>query len=365
MSGILDESSWANQEFKRAHLGDLRLTERLVSMGQEAARTPDGQITAVFRDAAKREGAYRFVENDDFSFVDVAAAAHAACGQRASVCPYVVVPIDGSSLLLSDSTGAKGLGGVGAWNKGGRGLQTMTAIALSPDGVPLGILGQALWARLVRSPAGKKDRRPPHQRESQVWLDVMHDAQQNLLQEAPETVPWFQLDRGGDCGRVILFGLSLGALFTVRAAHDRSVMDAEEFRKLRLWKRVRDEPAQSLYLLHVQGGPQRQERMAMMTLRFCPLTLHLRDDEGAKVPAALWAVHVREVGSTPQGESPIEWLLLTNHPVEAVEQAQLVVWATANAGASNSFTNCGNRKAAASRTCNCRASKRCANGRLC
>jgi hypothetical protein len=202
----------------------------------------------------------------------------------------------------------------------------MTAIALSPEGVPLGILGQALWARLVRSPAGKKDRRAPHQRESQVWLDVMHDAQQILLQEAPETVPWFQLDRGGDCGRVILFGLSLGALFTVRAAHDRSVMDAKEYQKLRLWKRVRDEAAQSLYLLHVQGGPQRQERMAMMTLRFYPLTLHLRDDESAKVPASLWAVHVREVGSTPQGESPIEWLLLTNHPVDTVEQAQLVVW---------------------------------------
>jgi hypothetical protein len=119
--------------------------------------------------------------------------------------------------------------------------------------------------------------------------------------------------------------LILGVLFTVRAAHDRSVMDPEEYRRLRLWKRVREEAAQSLYLLHVLGGDKRQERMAIMALRFCPVTLNLTDEDGKKLPAKLWAVHVREVGSTPLQESPIEWLLLTNHPVESVEQARLVV----------------------------------------
>lgn len=141
-------------------------------------------------------------------------------------------------------------------------------------------------------------------------------------------MPWFQLDRGGDCGRVILCGLQLGALFTVRAAHDRSVMDAEEYRRLRLWKRVRNEAAQWLYLLHVPGRDKRQERMALMALmalRYCAVTLHLKEDAGKKVPAKLWAVHAKEVGSTPLKETPIEWLLLTNHPVQSVEDARLVV----------------------------------------
>lgn len=94
-----------------------------------------------------------------------------------------------------------------------------------------------------------RDRRMPRQRESQVWLDVMHDAQQVLLEHAPQTVPWFPLDRSGDCGRVILCGLSLGVLLTVRAAHDHCVRDPKEFRRLRRWKRARDEATQSLYLL--------------------------------------------------------------------------------------------------------------------
>ena len=162
MTGILDDNGWAYQEFNRAELGDQRLTERLVSLAEQAARTPAGAITAVFREAAEREAAFRFVEHDRFSYAEVALSAHSACAMRCSAFPYVFIPTDGSSLLLSDPDGSKGLGGVGAWNKGGRGLQTLTAIALSPEGIPLGILGQQLWARRLRSPALKKDPRAPH-----------------------------------------------------------------------------------------------------------------------------------------------------------------------------------------------------------
>ena len=79
MTGILDDNGWAYQEFKRAQLGDQRLTERLVSLGEQTARTPAGAITAVFREGADREAAFRFVENDRFSYTDVALAAHTAC----------------------------------------------------------------------------------------------------------------------------------------------------------------------------------------------------------------------------------------------------------------------------------------------
>lgn len=158
MSEIVDKSTRACQEFSRAQLGDARRTERLVSVAEQAARTPAGAIAAVFRQAAARQAAFRFVENDGISFVDVAHAAHAACAARSNTFPFVFVPIDGSSLLLADPEGKKGLGGVGPWNKGGRGLQTMTALATSPDGVPLGVLGQSLWGRLRRSPTGKRTR---------------------------------------------------------------------------------------------------------------------------------------------------------------------------------------------------------------
>lgn len=37
----------------------------------------------------------------------------------------------------------------------------------------------------------------------------------------------------------------------------------------------------------------------------------------------VWA---REEGTTPSGETPLDWLLLTNHPVETVDDVRLVVF---------------------------------------
>jgi hypothetical protein len=181
MISLSDENTWAWQEFSQADLGDEWRTARLVRMAAQVAHTPAGQITAVFRQAAQREAAFRFLENDGFSAQQLAAAAHQACAQRASAFPYVFIPTDGSSLLLSDTEGTKGFDGVGWWAKGGSGLQTLTAIALSPEGIPLRILGQQMWAREQRTASQGTDCRAPHQRESQRWLDLMHDVQQVLI----------------------------------------------------------------------------------------------------------------------------------------------------------------------------------------
>ncbi len=56
----------------------------------------------------------------------------------------VFVAIDGTSLGLTDNTHSKGLGGVGAWKLGARGVQVMTALAVEQDGSALGICGQRM-----------------------------------------------------------------------------------------------------------------------------------------------------------------------------------------------------------------------------
>jgi hypothetical protein len=47
-------------------------------------------------------------------------------------------------------------------------------------------------------------------------------------------------------------------------------------------------------------------------VRTVPVDIRLRDTWLKKQPAHLTAVQVREVGTTPPGEKPIEWMLLTN-----------------------------------------------------
>jgi hypothetical protein len=93
-----------------------------------------------------------------------------------------------------------------------------------------------------------------------------------------------------------------------------------------LWPHVeRQEPA-AFYRLAVPPGPNRQARSALIQIQFCAVVLDLRDVRTkTSHRAPLWAVRAVEVETTPMGEKPIEWMLLTTYPVRTLEDAQLVL----------------------------------------
>ena len=63
-----------------------------------------------------------------------------------------------------------------------------------------------------------------------------------------------------------------------------------------------------------------------MDVRACEVTLDFRNERTSKhEPATLWAVLTRETSAVPGEEDPIEWLLLTTHPVRSLEDATLVL----------------------------------------
>src|SRR3990167_9257495 len=104
------EEAWAEEEFGGGGAGgDTRRTRRVVGMAATTAANPNGKVTAVFSDGAEREAAFRLLENDDVSPAAVALAAHEATARRARGEKLVIVPVDGSSLNITDRTGGKGL----------------------------------------------------------------------------------------------------------------------------------------------------------------------------------------------------------------------------------------------------------------
>ena len=108
----MDESQWSLEEFGGARLGDQRRTTRLVAMGARAAAKPGGNITAVFSNSAEREGAFRFVENDEVGGAEITRAARYAAAARARGQAFVFAPVDGTSLNLPDFDGRRRLGRV-------------------------------------------------------------------------------------------------------------------------------------------------------------------------------------------------------------------------------------------------------------
>lgn len=316
---------WSASEFGGADLGNKRRVERLVLMAQRAANQPAGRVTQVFKASAELQGAYKFLENRKVNDAAIGLAANVACAQRCAGESHVFVPVDGSSLSLSDPKQAKqGLGPVGNRSKKGRGLEVMNAIAVRIDGTPLGLLGQAYWARDEKENPRPSKKRSLAEKETRFWFTAMNQSMEAMLIAKSTCIPWFQLDRGGDFGELLRWAAEASVLLTVRAAQDRRVLDADT---KYLWDTVEACEIAGQYTLQVAAGPKRRAREATMEVRFCPVTFRLPNPEtGRNEPMQLYAVQTREVGTTPAGEGPIEWMLLTNFQVKRFTDACLVVY---------------------------------------
>src|SRR3712207_3692945 len=134
--------AWASGEFGHAVLGDARRTRRLIQVAAEVARHPAGTVTRACRSSATREGAFRLLEKRAILSQDVGRAAETAGAGRCTGQKLVVVAVDATSLSLTDRGGEKGLGAVGSWSQGSRGLHAMTALAVDALGSTLGVCAQ-------------------------------------------------------------------------------------------------------------------------------------------------------------------------------------------------------------------------------
>jgi hypothetical protein len=190
----------------------------------------------------------------------------------------------------------------------------MTALALTPDGVPLGVLGQQWWMRsFEREP--KKERTPIEQRETKHWLTVLDRAATALRQYAPQTRPWFQFDRGGDCADVLLHALELGVDVTARSCYDRVVTGG------RLWSKAAAGRFLGSYQLRI-AEPGKRRRIATLCVRAREVEVHLF--RGRLKPALKKRMHVVEVRERRRAGG-ICWRLLTTMPADTFQQAMAII----------------------------------------
>ena len=326
---------WARHEFGSAQLGSQARTHRLIKIAAAAASRPAGRLTEVLTDPAAREGAYRFMENEQ---VDPNAITHGlgvGCAERCRNESFVFVPVDGSSLTLPDPHQVRGLGAVGSDCYGQHGLQAMTAIAVTADGTAAGLLGQRLWARQRKAKAkGKakakaktkhRRRRRLHEKETRYWLDVINDSCRCWEQAGAQGRLWFQLDRGGDFWEMLQWAESQRHHWvTVRVAYDRRVaLDGGDY----LWPFMQRQPVLGHYELEVPSGQHRQARRARFEVRAAPVTVWARARPSKKkIPIALGAVWAKEVSPVPPGEKPLQWMLFTTAPLNTFADAQQVIF---------------------------------------
>jgi hypothetical protein len=298
----------------------------LVRVADQASRCPAGRVTETFSNDAQRQGAYGLLESKAVGVEQVAAAMFVACARRCADEDFVFCPVDGTSLTLTDRSHRKDFGPIGSRAEGARGIKAINAMALSPKGVPLGVCAQQWWTRSSERRQKHRDLLRPEDKETGRWVDAIVGTRDVMAAHAPATRCWFQLDREGDAWPLLTQAGLEKHWFTVRACRNRWVK-LRDAGRAKLMTVIAEQAVITRYELQVTGGPKRQARTATMDVRACTVTLDLRDKQtNVRFPMEINVVQARERGTTPPGEKPIEWTLLTNRLIQTKADLSQVIF---------------------------------------
>lgn len=226
--------------------------------------------------------------------------------------------------------------GYGPIGKGGNGLILHSALAIEPGtGQSIGLLWQKLWNREPKqkppeneTPTQKKKRqaatrkaarnRPFDQKESYRWVEALTTVER-LVTKHTRVIHVF--DREGDITEVFEQVRQLqhtGVL--VRAAHDRSLDSDSE----RLWSKLEAQPIGFEQEIELPQTSKRSARKAKLAVRFCPVNLRTPYRFDNRDPLPVYAVYATEI-DCPEGETPVEWMLLTTEVVADIEKASTIL----------------------------------------
>jgi hypothetical protein len=188
----------------------------------------------------------------------------------------------------------------------------------------LGLVSQILHARV---PAPKKEtikaKRERKSRESRLWTQAIQD-----LELAPTDRLWVDIaDRGADVFEFLAQEVAAGRRFVVRSSADRSIRLGDDSKQL-LHAYMRSLPVHGRKAITVGGRGKTPERKATVAVSYARVQVQEpleRRGEYERRPLDLWCVRVAEI-DPPKGVEPVEWILLTNQPVETLADA----WERAN-----------------------------------
>jgi Transposase DNA-binding/Transposase Tn5 dimerisation domain len=309
------------EELVGADFGDIRLSARLVRLVEQFSERPEGGVLEACGSASAAKAAYRFWSNESVTPAGILCSHVEQTTRRASAFPVVLVAQDTTEIHLTSHTATTGLGYLGSARC--RGIMLHNLLCLSPEGVPLGMLGQRFWARDVAD-LGKRVRRnskPVEQKESQRWLDGLATVEQQLAGH-PSVV--LIGDRESDLYDLFAQRRSAGVELLVRVCRrERCVDHPARY----LGHAVAESPPRAEMTIRVPRADDRPERTAVLTLRWCQLTI--REPANylgvpAVQPVQLYFLLARE-DYPPAGQKRLEWLLATTVSIETFEDAQRVL----------------------------------------
>src|SRR5438034_7836086 len=295
----------------------MRRTRLAVKAATNLAENPLGSLPAQMHTGKETKALYRWLDEPDVTFAALMQPHMQQTREQAMSSPVVLLVQDTTDIDLSHRRKISGVGQIG--NERGRGFFVQTVLAVRPQTREvLGCMAQEPFVR-IPAPQGEQrhQRRKREERETDVWMRQVHA----IGTPEPGSM-WVHVgDRGADLFPFFQACQTTQTHFLVRAAQNRRVEESEEEIASSLTQ-ARAFPSQASRVLELPARHGHQKRDAQLQLAFGQMTLlpPRHQPRAGKEPLTVWVIRVGEE-QAPEGEEPLEWVLLTSVPTTTLEQA--------------------------------------------
>ncbi len=316
---------WAVAEFATVDLEDVRLNKRCQAIVRSLSEQASAPINQAGEDWADTKAAYRFCANRKVEPEKITKPHRERTRARMKAHELVLAIQDTTFFNYTHHPKTEGLGAIGNKKHNQRGFGMHSTIAVTPQGVPLGLLTQAFFTRPIGEPAHRPDemrRLPIEEKESYRWIAAF---EQTLTRTPTATEVVTVCDREADIYEMFVVAREKNASLLVRAQVDRCLDEQEEIHKL--WQKVVQQPGAGELSVEITGNRQRTARRATVAIQFAQVKLKppWRPHKKKLPPVTLQAILVCEENPPADLDDPIEWRLLTNTPVADFAAAVNVV----------------------------------------
>lgn len=321
-----EPSDWMEEEFGAAPLGDKRLVDRLMQLGESFFAMPEANIPQACASRAAAKAAYRFFDNEQVTMHAILKPHFEASEQRIADHPVVLVAQDTSTLNYTHHPMTEGLGPINTIEDKNIGLLLHDTMAFTPEGTPLGLLDVQCWAR-DPAQAGKRHKRHSkaiEEKESFKWIESYRNVCA-VQARCPQCQIIVMADREADIHELfaeyVQIKKSAQLLIRAEKSRNRNIVDAQE-QVQRLWTLMDTiEPGGTVEL----ALPPRQgksARSARLKVCFAPVTLKAPKRKDALPDVAIHAVYAKEIDAPADVQDPIEWMLLSSVAASTFEEAK-------------------------------------------
>jgi hypothetical protein len=331
--------NWALKEFQLTNLGDQRLNKRLSMLTERFSKSPESPINQACENWAETKAAYRFFQNDSISYREITKGHIEATKQRCSEFSTILAIQDTTYFNYSSHPETKGLCLLSRKKRKQKedivtlGLIMHSTLAVSTDGLPLGIIEQKIYSRPELSKEKKELKKRTHnnalsikEKDSYRWLESLKNCSTTFITKSPEIIT--VCDREADIYDFFLLANHLKSSVLVRAHYNRIVNKKSPYSEItgeELWNLVERIKCKGTIKIKIPKQKDRVARTATCYIKFSEFNMnppinHL-ERKTKKLPSLkLYAISVSEK-DCPKDTEPIDWILLTNLPIQNVDQA--------------------------------------------